>query len=77
MRSEAKTAFVTGGSCGIGRAIAERLIAESARDFFTDIDKGTAGVDILCASTAQNYMQADEACEDDWQKLAKTLTGEI
>lgn len=41
-RFEAKTAFITGGAHGIGRACAERLAAEGARVVIADIDPGAA-----------------------------------
>jgi NAD(P)-dependent dehydrogenase (short-subunit alcohol dehydrogenase family) len=41
MRLKNKTAIVTGGANGIGRAIAELFAAEGAAVFIADLDKGT------------------------------------
>ncbi len=41
MGSEAKTAVVTGGARGIGRAIAERLLREGYRVLIFDVDRQT------------------------------------
>jgi glucose 1-dehydrogenase len=38
MRFESKTALVTGGAKGIGRAVAERFISEGAQVIILDID---------------------------------------
>jgi 3-oxoacyl-[acyl-carrier protein] reductase len=42
MRLEGRTALVTGGGSGIGRAIARRFVAEGARVIVNDISKETA-----------------------------------
>jgi NAD(P)-dependent dehydrogenase (short-subunit alcohol dehydrogenase family) len=39
MRFESKTALVTGGANGIGRAVAERLASEGARVIILDVDE--------------------------------------
>ena len=39
MRLQDRTAFVTGGSKGLGRAIAERFVEEGARVVIADIDQ--------------------------------------
>ena len=42
MTQDGKSAIVTGGAKGIGRAIAEGLVADGARVFIADADE-TAG----------------------------------
>jgi NAD(P)-dependent dehydrogenase (short-subunit alcohol dehydrogenase family) len=77
MRLEGKTALVTGGLRGIGRAIAERFAAEGAQVFITDIDKDAAAVEILSASSPLHYIQADASSEEDWERVAQTLSGQF
>tara|TARA_R110002072_G_scaffold116299_3_gene246716 strand:+ start:6386 stop:7126 length:741 start_codon:yes stop_codon:yes gene_type:complete len=52
MRLKNKTALITAAANGIGRASAERFVAEGARVFATDIDiamlEGVAGVEAYC-----------------------------
>ena len=48
MRFAKKTAVVTGGSSGIGKAIVERLQAEGAHVFVLDVQKPTDSVDYFC-----------------------------
>jgi len=55
MRLENKTAIVTGGAQGIGRAIAERYVAEGARVMIADLDAKKAAAaagEIGCAFEA-------------------------
>ena len=49
MKLEGRIAVVTGAARGIGRATAERLLAEGARVVFSDIDEET----LRATATAQ------------------------
>ena len=42
MRFENKVLFVTGGASGIGRATAERVVAEGGRGALVDLDLASA-----------------------------------
>ena len=68
-RLEGKLAVVTGAARGIGRAIAERFVAEGARVLLTDIDEpeGQAAAKALGA----DFLAHDVAQEADWAELAR------
>lgn len=75
MRLENKTAIVTGGAQGIGRAIAERYVAEGARVMIADIDEGKAGAaagEIGCAFAA-----ADVSKKEDVDRLVDGAVAEL
>ncbi len=56
-----KTALVTGGRGGIGRAICERFAREGARVFAADL---SAGGSLRDGDTAQDFLQLDVTSED-------------
>lgn len=60
MKLEGKTAFVTGGRGGIGRAICARFEAEGASVFAADLD---AGGSLGTADGASRFVTLDVACE--------------
>ena len=56
-----RTAVVTGGAQGIGRAVAERLIASGADVTIWDRDKALA--ETMCAETGAGFVEVDQS---DW-----------
>ncbi len=66
-RFQGKTALVTGAASGIGRAVAERLIAEGARVALCDIDRaaGIAAAEALGEDTL--FVALDVTDEAQWQ----------
>ncbi len=75
MRLENRTAIVTGGAQGIGRAIAERYVAEGAKVMIADVDEQKAKVaagEIGCASTV-----ADVSKKEDVDRLVDAAVAEL
>jgi 3-oxoacyl-[acyl-carrier protein] reductase len=70
MRFEDRAAVVTGGGSGIGRAIAERLVAEGARVAIVDIDAGRAETAARELGTSAIAIQADVSQPEDAARLA-------
>ncbi|WP_438984798.1 SDR family oxidoreductase [Aequoribacter sp.] len=71
MRLQNKTALITGGSRGVGRAAAERFIAEGAKVYITDVvaDRG----ETTAAEIGATFIQQNVAEEADWQRVVATL----
>ena len=63
MRLAGKIALVTGGSRGIGRAIAQRLAREGARVAFTYAANATAAAETVAAIEAEGGMAHALACD--------------
>lgn len=75
MRLENKTAIVTGGAQGIGRAIAERYVAEGARVMIADLDAKKAAAaagEIGCA-----FVAADVSKKEDVDGLLAAAVAEL
>ena len=66
MRLNGKTALITGGSSGLGAAMATRFVAEGASVVIADIDD--AGGEALAAELGANarYIHLDVTQEADW-----------
>ena len=61
MMLDGKTALVTGGRGGIGRAICERFAREGARVFAADL---SAGGSLQDGGTASDFLQLDVTSEE-------------
>jgi 3(or 17)beta-hydroxysteroid dehydrogenase len=71
LRVQNKLAVVTGGGRGVGRAIAERLVAEGAKVIITDIN-AAAGKSTATAIGATFFRQ-DVSLQADWLALRQHL----
>ncbi|NIB42920.1 SDR family oxidoreductase [Pseudomaricurvus alkylphenolicus] len=74
-RVEGKVAVVTGGSRGVGRAVAKRLVQEGASVIVTDIN-AEAG-ETTAAEIGARFVPQDVANEKDWRQLRELLEGEF
>jgi NAD(P)-dependent dehydrogenase (short-subunit alcohol dehydrogenase family) len=66
-RLAGKTAVVTGGASGLGRAIAERLAADSARVVITDIQPGLGQQ--TAAALGVTFIAQDVTVEEQWPEV--------
>jgi NAD(P)-dependent dehydrogenase (short-subunit alcohol dehydrogenase family) len=75
MRFEGKSAIVTGGARGIGRAIVTRLASEGAKVLIADIDEaaGTAAASEIAGTTAYKL---DVTSNDSWQGAVQKAVAE-
>ena len=79
-RFEGKTALVSGGASGIGRATAERLAAEGARVFIADLNAAMADqavAQIRAAGGSAARVHVDLADDDSVEHCAREVAEEI
>lgn len=75
MRLENKTAIVTGGAHGIGRAIAELFATEGATVFIADLDKSAGDEVVATLSKSRgraNFVQCDVSNSEQVSRAVKT-----
>ena len=75
MRLTAKSALITGGASGLGRAIASRFVAEGADVVLADIDRD-AGAEAAQALGA-GYVALDVASEEAWRQALETAENQL
>lgn len=70
-----KRIFITGGSSGLGRALAERYAREGWRVCIGDLDeaRGEAALAGLAAGTESRFLRCDVTCEEDLAAAARWL----
>jgi len=75
-RVDGKTAIVTGGARGIGRAVAQMLADEGARVAVTDVDDaGTKTVDLITDAGGEAiFLKHDVTSEEDWKRVVREVT---
>jgi len=73
LRLPERTALVTGGLRGIGRAVADLFVNEGATVIVTDLDDQSSA-DALLSDSPLHYLQADVTSESDWQRVARTVS---
>ena len=71
MKLAGRTAIVTGAASGIGRAVAERFVAEGARVLLSDLDDVAGAEAAEHLGEAAHFQRADVASETDWAALAQ------
>jgi NAD(P)-dependent dehydrogenase (short-subunit alcohol dehydrogenase family) len=72
-----RVAFVSGGLRGIGKACAERLLADGASVIISDLDDHDDAKPVLDGlGSAAHYIRADVTSEDDWN-AARDLVAEL
>jgi 3-oxoacyl-[acyl-carrier protein] reductase len=76
MRFENRAAVVTGGASGIGRAIAEALVAEGAKVAIVDIDEARAKA-VASETGSSVAIQADVAQPEDATRLAASAAAQL
>ncbi|GKZ64395.1 hypothetical protein AnigIFM50267_003864 [Aspergillus niger] len=73
-RLQGKTALVTGGAQGFGKAIVSKFIAEGARVLVLDIVEPGPADSQGDFSTNVTYVSGDVTSPEDWQKALELVT---
>ena len=71
-RVDGKVALVTGAAAGLGKADAERLVAEGARVLLTDIDTAAGEATAKALGDAAHFVAHDVSDEASWQNAIAT-----
>ena len=71
-RVDGKVALVTGAAAGLGKADAERLVAEGARVLLTDIDTAAGEATAKALGDAAHFVAHDVSDEASWQNATAT-----
>ncbi|MCM2251151.1 MAG: SDR family oxidoreductase [Ramlibacter sp.] len=79
MKLEGKIAVVTGAARGIGRATAERLLAEGAKVVFSDVDEQTLQATVRAQGAADRVLavRADVSRKADVDALVETAVAKF
>lgn len=77
MRLQDRTAFVTGGSKGLGRAIAERFVEEGARVVIADIDQEYLDKTLAETSVDASRLTAVNLDVSDFDAVEAAINGAI
>jgi NAD(P)-dependent dehydrogenase (short-subunit alcohol dehydrogenase family) len=75
-RLDSKTAFVTGGARGIGRAIVEKFVGEGAWVRFIDLDEEAGNRVAQAVGAGASFRRADVTVEADVQHAIEELVRE-
>ena len=71
-RVDGKVALVTGAASGLGKADAERLVAEGARVLLTDVDTAGGEAAAKALGDAAHFVAHDVADDDSWRNAIET-----
>jgi NAD(P)-dependent dehydrogenase (short-subunit alcohol dehydrogenase family) len=74
MRLQGKTALITGGTAGIGRAIAQAFTREGARVIITGRDQERGHATAIAIGGGATYIKSDMSSMEDVRALARAAT---
>jgi len=72
-----KRAYISGGSSGIGRAVAELFIEQGAQVVIADIVDGTSVANEIGAQYVHCNVADEQSVEDSFAKTCETLSGKL